>query len=112
MDKKTILASLNKVANSLENSGLFKEADDITNVMQKIAQMIGPAKGDTSRDLNWKWIQTTPQAKAALAYPQPMAALLSLLEAQKQEIPAMYNQAAIAHHLNEWKKDPNYIPGA
>ena len=39
MDKKRILASLNEVATSLENSGLYNEADEVTVVMKKVAQM-------------------------------------------------------------------------
>ena len=39
MDKKHILASLNEVATSLENSGLYNEADEVTIVMKKVAQM-------------------------------------------------------------------------
>ena len=39
MDKKRILASLNEVATSLENSGFYNEADEVTVVMKKVAQM-------------------------------------------------------------------------
>jgi len=38
MDKRTILASLNKIANELDSSGLYKEANIISNVMQKLAE--------------------------------------------------------------------------
>jgi hypothetical protein len=37
MNKK-IIASLNEIANELDNSGLYKESNIITNVMQKLAQ--------------------------------------------------------------------------
>lgn len=37
MNKKTIVASLNKIANELDNNGLFTEANTVTNVMSKIA---------------------------------------------------------------------------
>jgi hypothetical protein len=37
MDKKEILASLQNVANDLDETGLFSEANTITNVMQKLA---------------------------------------------------------------------------
>jgi hypothetical protein len=37
MNKKQILASLNKIADQLDNNGLFKEANTITNVMIKVA---------------------------------------------------------------------------
>ena len=38
MNKRQILASLNNIANVLDNSGLYKEANTITNVMKKVAQ--------------------------------------------------------------------------
>jgi hypothetical protein len=38
MNKKQILASLNNIANTLDNSGLFPEANTITKVMIKLAQ--------------------------------------------------------------------------
>jgi len=38
MNKRKILASLNNIANSLDNSGLFPEANTITKVMIKLAQ--------------------------------------------------------------------------
>ena len=37
MNKKQIIASLNKIANELDYSGLYKEATSITNVMTKLA---------------------------------------------------------------------------
>jgi len=38
MNKRTIIASLHKIANELDTTGLYKEANTITNVMKKIAQ--------------------------------------------------------------------------
>ena len=37
MNKRQIIASLNNIANTLDNSGLYKEANTITNVMIKVA---------------------------------------------------------------------------
>ncbi len=37
MNKRTIIASLNKIANELDNNGLFTEANTVTKVMSKIA---------------------------------------------------------------------------
>ena len=37
MNKRQIVASLNNIANTLDNSGLYKEANTITNVMIKLA---------------------------------------------------------------------------
>jgi hypothetical protein len=36
MNKRQILASLNNIANSLDNSGLYKEANSITNIMKRL----------------------------------------------------------------------------
>jgi hypothetical protein len=38
MNKRQILASLNDIANSLDNSGLYKEATSITNLMKRLAK--------------------------------------------------------------------------
>ena len=38
MNKRTVIANLNKIANELDNSGMFKEATEITNVMKRVAQ--------------------------------------------------------------------------
>ena len=37
MNRRQILASLNKIANELDNTGLYKEATSITGVMKRIA---------------------------------------------------------------------------
>jgi len=37
MNKRTIIASLNKIANELDTNGLFAEANTVTKVMSKIA---------------------------------------------------------------------------
>jgi len=39
MNKRTIVASLNKIANELDNSGLYAEANEITNVMIRLSQL-------------------------------------------------------------------------
>jgi hypothetical protein len=62
MNKRQIIASLNKVANELDSSGMFEEANEITNVMHKVAQMANVMN---------KAIQS---ATAATAQPQPVAA--------------------------------------
>ena len=38
MNKKQVVASLNKIANELDNNGLYQEANVVTNVMVKISQ--------------------------------------------------------------------------
>lgn len=111
MNNRQILASLNEVATTLENSGFILEADQITEVMQKIAQNLGPARGDTSRDFNWNWIQSiqgTPQYQAAMSQPASMAYLLN----SGLPIPAGLDQMKLAQYINQLKRDPNFVPGA
>jgi hypothetical protein len=42
MNKRTIVASLNEIANELDNNGLFKEANEVTEVMVKLSQYTPP----------------------------------------------------------------------
>jgi hypothetical protein len=46
MNKRQIVASLNNIANELDNNGLYQESSVITNVMNKIAQAPSDLKGD------------------------------------------------------------------
>ena len=39
MNKRTIVASLSKIANELDNSGLYAEANEVTNVMVRLSQL-------------------------------------------------------------------------
>jgi hypothetical protein len=86
MDKKRILASLNEVATSLENSGFYNEADEITVVMKKVAQMpVAPISRPNQESYGYqaavdKWIATNQQAvNNALQSPMPMQALAPLI---------------------------------
>ena len=38
MDKRQIVASLNKIANELDTNGLFNEANEVTDIMVKLSQ--------------------------------------------------------------------------
>ncbi len=42
MNKRQIIASLNNIANELDNSGLYVESNSITSVMKKLAQEMMP----------------------------------------------------------------------
>lgn len=57
MNNKQIIASLNEIANTLDNSGLYKEASDITKVMVKVSQQLGYANMETTEQMsqipNW-----------------------------------------------------------
>ena len=89
MDKKNLLESLNKIANTLEDNGLIKESNDITSVMVKVAQYKMPQVAPISRPNQQaygyqaavdKWIQTNQTAvNNALQSPMPMQALAPLL---------------------------------
>ena len=46
MNKRQIIASLNNIANTLDNDGLYQESSAITNIMNKIAQAPSDFKGD------------------------------------------------------------------
>ena len=46
MNKRQIIASLNNIANELDNNGLYQESSVITNVMNKMAQAPSDLKGD------------------------------------------------------------------
>lgn len=59
MNKRTVIAELNKIANELDNSGKFNEASAITDVMKKVAQY-GTVMGKAVNQLT--------------AQPQPVAA--------------------------------------
>jgi hypothetical protein len=50
MNKRQIIASLNKIANELDNTGLYQEANSLTEVMNKIAQ----APSDFESDIEIK----------------------------------------------------------
>ncbi len=83
---KTIIASLNKIANELDNSGLHAEANSITDVMKKLAQIpVAPISRPDQDAFGYqaavdKWIATNQQAvNNALQSPMPMQALAPLL---------------------------------
>jgi hypothetical protein len=40
MNKRQIIASLNNIANELDNIGLIKEANSLTNIMKRLADEI------------------------------------------------------------------------
>ncbi len=42
MNKRQIIASLNNIANTLDNSGLYKEANTLSLVMKRVAQVAQP----------------------------------------------------------------------
>ena len=87
MNKRQIIASLNNIANELDNSGLFTESNVITNVMMKLAQMpqVSPISKPNQDSFGYqaavdKWINLNKQAvDNALQSDKPMQVLAPLL---------------------------------
>jgi hypothetical protein len=87
MNKRQIIASLNNIANELDNSGLFTESNVITNVMMKLAQMpqVSPISKPNQDAFGYqaavdKWINLNKQAvDNALQSDKPMQVLSPLL---------------------------------
>jgi hypothetical protein len=92
MNKRTIIASLNDIANELDASGLTSESIVITNVMKKLAQFqqpqmpqIAPISRPNQQTYGYqaavdKWIATNQTAvNNALQSPMPMQVLAPLL---------------------------------
>jgi hypothetical protein len=92
MNRRTIVASLNKIANQLDNAGLSKESDAVTLIMEKLAQFqqpqmqqISPLSKPNDQTYGYqaavdKWITTNQTAvNDALQSPMPMKALAPLL---------------------------------
>jgi len=87
MNKRQIIASLNNIANELDNSGLFTESNVLTNVMMKLAQMpqVSPISKPNQDAFGYqaavdKWINLNKQAvDNALQSEKPMQVLSPLL---------------------------------
>ena len=92
MNRRSIVASLNEIANELDTAGLTSESIVITNIMKKLAQFEQPQKQQISplykpNDQTYgyqaavdKWITTNQTAvNDALQSPMPMKALAPLL---------------------------------
>ena len=52
MNNRQIVASLNEIANLLDNSGMYKEASDITKVMVKVSQQLGYSNMSEREQMN------------------------------------------------------------
>jgi len=52
MNRRTIIASLNKIANELDQNGLFQESSTLTNVMKKLAQEMMPEDAEATFEPN------------------------------------------------------------
>lgn len=86
MNKRHIIASLNEIANTLDNSGLFQESNSVTKVMQKLAQLpVAPLSRPDQESFGYqaavdKWMANNQIAvNNALKTPMPMQTLAPLL---------------------------------
>jgi hypothetical protein len=83
MNKRKIIASLNNIANTLDNSGLYKEANTITKVMVRIADEFNMSDkfnmGDEPLDEPLDEPATKPMMKPKSKFnskPKPMSTYL------------------------------------
>jgi hypothetical protein len=74
MNKRQIIASLNKIANELDSALLFVEANTITKVMTKLAQNIDDTDGD------WRDSLLTPQQKADVSRGTHLEGIFKIFE--------------------------------
>lgn len=83
MNKRQVIASLNKVANELDNSGMFQEANQITNVMKRLSQYtptqqpaapapVAPAPAPVAPPFGSPLVPAAPVPGAAPALGAPM----------------------------------------
>jgi len=81
MNKRTVIANLNKIANELDNSGMFNEANEITNVMKRLSQFtpapappapIAPAPAPVAPLFGSPVVPAAPVPGAAPALGTPM----------------------------------------
>ena len=86
MNKRQIVASLSKIAEELDSTGLYTEANTITNLMKKLAQMpVAPISRPDQDSFGYqaavdKWVATNKQAvDNALKSDKPMQVLAPLL---------------------------------
>ena len=74
MNKRQIIASLNKIANELDLAAFFAEANTITQVMTKIAQNIDET------DEDWRDSLLTPQQKADVSRSTHLEGIFKIFE--------------------------------
>ena len=65
MNKRTVIANLNKIANELDNSGKHTEADAIANVMHKVAQL-GMIAGKAINQMQAQPVAAQPAAASPM----------------------------------------------
>jgi len=88
MNKRQIVASLNKIANELDSSGLYKEANTLTNIMKRIAQENETPEYDYTKeglfrslsDFGKKYVADRNSEKPITSYNEFDAAVLHAFE--------------------------------
>jgi len=75
MNKRQIIASLNNIANSLDNSGLYKEANNLSMVMKRVAQVAQPQQPGQMQQ---------PQQPGQMQQPQQPGNMQQLLNESKR----------------------------
>ena len=77
MNKRQIVASLNKIANELDKNGLYKEASSVTNVMKRIAD---DGNGD------WRDSLLTDDQKSVVQKSKDMEFIFNMFKQYADEI--------------------------
>jgi hypothetical protein len=69
MNKRQIIASLNNIANELDGTGLYKEANEITDVMVRLSQQLGYANMSELEQKNQieNWLSRASQLSSSQA---------------------------------------------
>jgi hypothetical protein len=88
MNKRQILASLNDIANKLDNSGLYNESNTITNVMVKISQV------DVNKYVNEQMESSKNKAPQLSPRPQINTNQMPKLDAMNTIVTRLTNAAA------------------
>jgi hypothetical protein len=99
MNKRQIISSLNNIANSLDNSGLYKEANTITKVMVRIADEFNMNDNSLNEPLNEPANKPMMKPKSKVnSKPKPMSNYL-------EKVTKEFEQKVI--EICSKTKDPN-----
>lgn len=92
MNTRTIIASLNDIANELDNSGLFQQANTVTDIMVKLSQSEAP--GESGKAYRTEANLTTPPTADYATLINHVKGLMSKRDPESQiELAAIWNKA-------------------
>ena len=104
MYKNQILSSLNKIANSLDKSGIFEEADKITNIMIKFAQ-----QSDQKSDQELEQPYNSPEVKKQVdSYRNKLREFQNKIYDNENNISELYNLKKLLTEKSEFNNTHTY----